>query len=50
LVTVAHKHGASVSTVASGLVTLATKTANETDSDHDALAVAHLAWGDLVDD
>jgi hypothetical protein len=50
LVTVAHKHGVSVSAVASALVTLATRTADETDSDRDAPAVAHLAWGDLVDD
>jgi len=50
LVTVAHKHGLLVSAVASALVTLATKTADEPDSDRDALAVARLAWGDLVDD
>lgn len=49
LVTVAHKHGASVSAVASALVTLTTRTVDETDSDRDALAIAHLAWGDLVD-
>jgi hypothetical protein len=50
LVAVAHQHGASVSAVASALVTMATRTAAGTDSDRDALAVAHLAWGDFVDD
>jgi hypothetical protein len=49
LVTVAHKHSVSVSAVASALVTMATETADETDSDRDALAVAHVAWGDLID-
>jgi hypothetical protein len=28
---------------------MATETADETDSDRDALAVAHVAWGDLID-
>jgi ANTAR domain len=48
LVTVAHKHSVSVSALASALVTLGTGTADEPESDRDALAVAHLAWGDLV--
>jgi hypothetical protein len=50
LVTVAHRHGVSVSAVASALMMLATRTAAEADSDRDALVVARLAWGDLVDD
>jgi AmiR/NasT family two-component response regulator len=49
LVTVAHKHAVSVSAVASALVTLTTGTGDEPDSDRDALAVAHLAWRDLLD-
>jgi hypothetical protein len=48
LVTVAHKHGVSVSAVAAALVTLATRTDPEAESDRAAAAVAHLAWGDLV--
>lgn len=46
--TVAHKHGVSVSTAAAALGTLTTRTVD--DSDADALAVADLAWGRLVDD
>jgi hypothetical protein len=49
LVTVAHKHSVSVSALASALVTLGTGTVDERESDRDALAVAHLAWGDLIE-
>lgn len=50
LVTVAHKHGVSVSAIAAALVGLAARNVDGTESDRDALAVAHLAWGDLVDE
>jgi ANTAR domain-containing protein len=50
LVTVAHKHGVLVSSVAAALVTLTTGTASESHQDPDALAIARLAWDDLLDD
>lgn len=48
LVTVAHKHDVTMSSLAAAVVALATGTTGETDVPREALAVAELVWGEYL--